>query len=537
MNKKVNQEKRPKRFLRANGIGITIGLISLFGMACMAANIVMLYFGKIDSAEFTVASESTFIETGLTLIGCALAVWAGTNIVNAIERKDIEAIQNDLSIAEEQLKVHQEHQTTYEKNLFVSELLKSSVDLPTKMFAEQMQEARSANWGNVPYQELLHVEQAFSQVLSIHEANKLNGTKNDELILKIAEDGLTLAKELIKRPDIPEKIVQFLTFRMAEFNFYKGYNLEGYDAICSFLKAIPDYGGGMALFDVTMPVFDEALAEFPIEIRQDCAEDKKAIAAYMCNTIGAAYIEITHQINKHTISPMPDGAEHADKKSLFYCAYAVGWDTEEREGYARNYGCAMEHAKKEFLTEPKVFEKIRELYQKALDFTLCQGEFKRKTFKAFLSLNHKYSNKKLRLEDAQSFPDLKAMSISGMDLEYLLDYAERSKVYADMAVCKYPDTLQFFKLQAFVYRDLAILYKMKNDDEKSSTYYRLMEESTAALKFLYPEDEKRDDYTRELIHQCNLLSNYIVSGNQSTSFQVIIDEVKVKKRGSINAEK
>lgn len=124
----------------------------------------------------------------------------------------------------------------------------------------------------------------------------------------------------------------------------------------------------------------------------------------------------------------------------------------------------------------------------------------------WLSLNHKYSNQKLELIELISSPEGKMYSIlpeknilyvKKRKLDELLEYTEKSKVYADMAVSKYPDIMEFFKLQAFIYRDIAIFSWMKNDNKTAETYHDLMGESVVALKLLYPEEETRDRYTSD----------------------------------------
>lgn len=72
------------------------------------------------------AAESTFIATGIEIIAIALAVWAGLNIVNAIERKEFDSLNeniSDLTKREVTISLYDR-----DKEQFCQELLKSRED-------------------------------------------------------------------------------------------------------------------------------------------------------------------------------------------------------------------------------------------------------------------------------------------------------------------------------------------------------------------------------------------------------------------------
>ena len=72
------------------------------------------------------AAESTFIATGIEIIAIALAVWAGLNIVNAIERKEFDSLNENISdLTKKEVTV-----SLYDRDneQFCQELLKSRED-------------------------------------------------------------------------------------------------------------------------------------------------------------------------------------------------------------------------------------------------------------------------------------------------------------------------------------------------------------------------------------------------------------------------
>lgn len=85
----VKNEKTEKHNSK-KGLLIGIFLICLFFIGAMiAVNIYILNIANNNPATIQSIYSATFFTDGLTLIGLAISVWAGLNIANAIERREL----------------------------------------------------------------------------------------------------------------------------------------------------------------------------------------------------------------------------------------------------------------------------------------------------------------------------------------------------------------------------------------------------------------------------------------------------------------
>lgn len=540
---KKNQKERPKSNYWGTWITIAITGISIVGFSCIIGSSVLLLMGKIELATHTSILEGSFLSSGLTVISCAIAVWAGLNIITTISRRDVEQAKQILSEAEELREIQESQQSDYDRNLFIAELLKTSRDLPTQRFAEELAqnnlhiEVEDSNGS--PYGKLLQMEQLFAQVYSLHENDGLEKGRWDKALRETADKGIRVANELLEIVAGPEQVIKFLVFRIGDFNFYKAYHPEkGENAAVMFLEALKYYQKSRGFLEAEWPEYNEDEFRFPDWTVQPFDVKDPALSAYMCNTWGEAYSKIAEALKdtkkdaqKGTQKEeLPEGAEDAKNKCLFYCAYAVELDN-QREIYARNYGCAIEHARDDFLTNKDIFEKTRAAYQSSLDIAFKSDEgIARKPFQVCLSLNHKYVCSKLQLVKKRDeygtyseLPDLDTLDFAD-DLGDLLDYAEKSEIYADLAVEKYPDSMQFFKLRSFIYRDITIFNIKKPDISQAVKYYDKLGENVRVLETLYPGVGTRDPYTRELICHYDQLGKYIPPNKGSSTIWVTITE-------------
>jgi len=147
--------------------------------------------------SFDRKAEATLLASGLSIIGIAISVWAGLNIVNALERKDVEEVRNSLketkeeiesankdiemakenieSIAEdaekfkEQVLIEKQElemikvvQKELYHGFFLQELLRTNHDAMSRYFYNLF--AKNEFLSIAEYSHLLLVEQYFSQV-------------------------------------------------------------------------------------------------------------------------------------------------------------------------------------------------------------------------------------------------------------------------------------------------------------------------------------------------------------------------------------
>ena len=84
---------------------ILFAVLSVISLLINAAFVLFVYLdggsGDISKAE---KIEASFISTGLSIIGLALSVWGGLNIINALDKKEIDKIKKDFDGFKEVIK-------------------------------------------------------------------------------------------------------------------------------------------------------------------------------------------------------------------------------------------------------------------------------------------------------------------------------------------------------------------------------------------------------------------------------------------------
>lgn len=116
------------------------------------------------------ATESTFIATGIEIIAISLAVWAGLNIVNAIERKEFDSLNKNIS----EITKREVALALYDrdKEQFCQELLKTKDDPISEYIYKSFSKDFNTKY---PFDIFLEIEQCFSQVYILHRSeNKID---------------------------------------------------------------------------------------------------------------------------------------------------------------------------------------------------------------------------------------------------------------------------------------------------------------------------------------------------------------------------
>ena len=102
-NSKENKSKLTVLFPK--WICVLIVLISLLEVIFVISMVVLLYFDKISDKVFVGSVEASLLSSGIAVIGIAISLWAGLNIANAIERKDIDQLRKKTDELEQSKKV------------------------------------------------------------------------------------------------------------------------------------------------------------------------------------------------------------------------------------------------------------------------------------------------------------------------------------------------------------------------------------------------------------------------------------------------
>ena len=355
----------------------------------------LIYFQKIESVSFEVIAESTMLSTGISLIGIAISVWAGLNIINAISRKDIDLAEKKV----EELKRIEDSFYVFEKDKFVSELLNSIKDLPTKELSDIIIDMDYTVMKNC-VSDLIYIEQLFGKTLYLHNLDYAEDIRANTI-----EKGLKQTELLLNenRRVIDVRLFNYIKYRRAEFLYYKGYCESGESAITCFLCAIDLYKEAIPLlFGISIPDFEDFETVDKIFTKR-CTSANILLSAYFCNTIGDAYSKITQyksRIKKELSSDIAKKIEYSGKKSQFYCRYAVDWNENHYEVYYRNFGVSIERSNAHVLNdkEKALFLYLRKQYQLGFEYALDNPEASPKSVYAWLSLSKKYNDEKLNLK-------------------------------------------------------------------------------------------------------------------------------------------
>lgn len=317
----------------------------------------IIFLFVVQPEQLEDAVEATLLSTGLSIIGIAIAVWSGLNIVNAVNRKELNKLQKDFFEIKDKMEAAQKTIDKYEKDairikdsvnanledcklLFLQELLKSKKDIASRYFYYWF-ETQEITLDNVrSFLNLTQIERIFAEIYNLHDS-KLS---RSPILAYKANFVIDLISVFYKENQVDEEIGQFLEYRIAEVNFYKAYCeldfAEIYECLKSAISSYLKFAKKVGCFDLT----DDDMDELP-----EYSGKNIEMACYLANSIGESYSKIvlaspdysksyaTHKgrIDKNEI-------QKCGERAVFYCKCAVHWDKDGREVYCRNLGCAYE---------------------------------------------------------------------------------------------------------------------------------------------------------------------------------------------------
>lgn len=361
--------------------------------------------------------ESGIIATGMTVIGIAIAVWAGLNIVNAIERKEFKDLNERLA---EQTKIELDEllSDTF-KESFLIELFNSQEDPFSFYFYSEFLNHRINNIDGIPYDKLLQIEQKYSQVYSMHTSSK----GINDILLKYANDGIRII-ENIKGNSVRinnNLFDKYLMSRLSDFYFYKGYCEKNEKEICNcFYKAIEGFielAGKMNLYLPHPSQLPKQYEKSPAVVREDAV-----LCIYFANAIGESFSKLMRSFYGNDENERKKVGDYA----IGYCKLASNWassigdnskvgtDRFNREVYYRNYAVALENYDRIFEdNKTKHCDIILENYKKALCLILDYKESSEKrvgsVYYTLLSYYHRtieYRSGILKIYDNVDFDNM-----------------------------------------------------------------------------------------------------------------------------------
>ena len=431
------------------------------------------------------AQERNLLSTGLSLIGLAISVWATLNIINVLDKKDVEDLRSQL------VRLKEEHETLSTEQNYNT--LRKEFENCTSDYAMKSLAAKMSDVGKEYCPQLSVVMQYYSRVYQLNQQGK-----RDESLDSATNEGIRYIDFLLQRNNEfriqNEDVRQFLHYCKGEFLFYKAYCFEGEKRYHCSMDSLSEYEKCTELFHVKLPRFSLKEAQKYPDIKYKKCTD--SIGIYLVNTIGESYSKAVQGINKWENHKLKEEeVEELKYKTLFYCAYAVNWSDSENQIYLRNLGCALEAVYGRQLYKTDMWKNAEDAYQKAMNICISSGEVPYNVFYTLLSLNHRYSNYRISLLKGDAEGNTWLVQKPEVITNELICYTKRVLQYAELAVKTYPEKLVFEKLYALALRD-ACIWQIVENGLPETDFYEKFVEKVNMLNVFFPEE--RDDYLTEI---------------------------------------
>jgi len=269
--KKERKETRGSKLL----IWVIVGSFLLISVSIIFMNY-KICFASAEGASMSSSEkiESTLLSNGLTIIGFAISVWAGLNIVQLLEKGKLEALGNEVA-------TYRRERCELNKRNFFNNLIALDDALNRhlyKLFSEI--EDESDNLATF-YFECNKIELRFHNIYQKQKYIIRN------LPIQYYEDTLNDINRLLKQIENSDctnmdLFVKYLKIRLAEVYFYLGYNVDADESIECFSTVIAYF----------CEMFEELNNPVLMMNNRKMLFGDVELTAYMFNTMGEAYSKI-----------------------------------------------------------------------------------------------------------------------------------------------------------------------------------------------------------------------------------------------------
>ena len=485
-----------------------------------------------DSAMADSAYQSSLLSNGLAIIAIAISVWAGLNIVNAIERKDIDKYNN---LVEESIKnseeVHQRLENIKNINadisntlffFFLNELMKTINDESTAFLYQKYSSASNSEKAKLePFLlKMTIIEQLFVQVYQHHTSKQVDNKK----IIELSRNSIRIIDEILEdhKANIDYLSVYF-KYRKAEFFFYSGYaTTNKADKYLFFMNAAEIYCEIANKFNAFIPSYEKYLGSL---IKEDIAElppyngeeKNRKISMYFLNSIGESYSRIILELKKDEHIDLGNNKVIPSKeiiligeKSKFYLSCCNSWlnPAEKIEVYYRNLGCLLERLDIIKGESYKSYKDIINCYKKA--FYAIVDDNNNTMYYRVGSVYHvliqylfKYVNFKLGLTEKDYYVSFNSeIKIPQKDMEEACTYMKELFVLFQFAQTEIPRKRLHYSVEGLLYTIVISCKKHKICEIEKACKYDLdicienVKHVYEALSFTNPPET--DNYYNEL---------------------------------------
>lgn len=412
--------------------------------------------------------ESTLLASGLAIIGVAISVWAGLNIIQVLEK-------DKLLELEKQVAQYKHERYVTNKTLFLRNVKSDPNELnryiyaKLSVYADEDDDEVTAEM----YFELNQIEERF-QLAYKEQLLFQRKLENDFYNREIKR--CQKLKKIIKHKVRNAKVfVEYLDIRILEFYFYKGYTKQSKDdgeVEDCYKKVINGF----------QKIFPELKKPKDITKEENHLDDNIYLTVYMLNTLGEAHSRIIDSYEEHKIvsAKMRKCAEQAKAyfetmDNLIKEVKSIPKDDIHRifrETYYRNYAKALERIGAKIEKDQKqVFDKdgyVMQLYIRAADIEVC-GISDIPRYKAFHTLLSFYNDvmKNYEIRELLNNRNFKL----NMDKRGILNFSKEMLYYAEEAERRYPTKIIFVKFKACIIHDLIILSVYSGQYKIANKYY------------------------------------------------------------------
>lgn len=485
---------------------IVIGLILILHIIALG---IFLFSGNYSKE----AVEATLLSSGLSIIGVALAVWAGLNISNAVNAAHLLALQNDTHVLQDTISSIQHSTDTLTKRAAAltakSESLALSFGNSTKeIFHRMFLNEISCAWRDlplqdllfslkqtedVPYDQLIKIELMYSQCSLRHKSQYFY----DATLISTAQQAIREIEEI--RDSIASSAVKaYLEYRKHSFLFYMGYCDESFEKSAKdFLEVEESYP------QLTQSFF---VADVRISSESRC---------YLMNRVGEAKSKIVHYHLCVGGGKSPELVELANSAVLdcenAYKDLHFVTDGTLKSTFCRDYGCALE--RRERLTGKDDHEEIIKAYEQALFFLVndISGDLaaRKNAYYVLLSYYKKYVDKNLmyRETDGKKYIDIEAtietLKKAGAFRDSFPDIVNKMAHIAKIARSDFPIVSSMHAYYGFSCAYHAVLALKDENPETASKYVNEIETVTMNMKIL----GITDPFYKQLIQWKDLINN------------------------------
>ncbi len=319
MEKKQTKEKQgKKKGFKSFLAGALIWVSKLLCIALLCVVLAFLVARIVPQNGYSPSIDEQLLSACVAIIGLAIAVWAGLNIVNSIERKDLEELRSRTDSIK-QLVYNMDNIERLGYDAFLQALLRKGGDELTAYFYRQF--SRYGMNAKEDYFILTRIEDLFGQVYDLHNTVK----HHDAELIEKAEEAISYIKEY----QTDDRLIRtYLTARNAEMGYYCGYvgktDFQKYQSLTSAL-------------DLYQKILPELSISFPPRGKDGQAPDlpdgaDRKLAIYMANTLGDTCSQILLLKEELTSKSTPKDQqveeavlEQYGEKAIFCCDCAVKW--------------------------------------------------------------------------------------------------------------------------------------------------------------------------------------------------------------------